>query len=120
MSRVGTPWNACFTFSIHPGPLIDIWLGWTKSVSKVFQVIHLFHPCFLASGRARVRARLTRGRVILPPVSVPVHGGPYSLRSEAFLGRSFSTRAALPIIEEYKGAFPRSRALSGRRRGSLG
>jgi len=73
---------------------------------------------------ARVRARLTRGRVILSPVSVSVHGGPYSLRSEAFLGRSFSTRAAissgLPIIEEYKGAFPRSRALSGRRRGSLG
>ena len=63
---------------------------------------------------ARARARV---RVILSPVSVSVHGGPYSPRSEAFLGRSFSTRAAissgLPIIEEYKGAFPRSRALSG-------
>ena len=62
--------------------------------------------------RAHARA-LRAGALCSARVSVPVHGGPYSLRSEAFLGRSFSTRAALPIIEEYKGAFPRSRALSG-------
>ena len=85
MSRVGTPWNACFTFSVHAVPRIIIWLGveqsWKQSVNSV--------SCSPPRGFVWSRARVTRARYSAaafpfplpkPPALVCCSGSPMKRR----------------------------------------